>query len=141
MDGVQGVVHTATPVTFELEDPEDYIRPALEGTMGILKSAAKHRCVLRDQVDQNATFNATIASDIKRVVVTSSIGAVGESIVSVEKTKVYTEEDWNENAVRLVKEIGKDASGMSKYNASKVLSEQGTSAGTRGQHASFLRAP
>ena len=56
---------------------------------------------------------------------------MGESIVSVEKTKVYTEEDWNEIAVRLVKEIGKDASGMSKYNASKVLSEQGTSNGTQ----------
>ena len=48
LDGVQGVVHTATPVTFDLDDPEDYIRPALEGTMGILKSAAKHRCVQRD---------------------------------------------------------------------------------------------
>ncbi|KAH9896115.1 NAD-P-binding protein [Cubamyces lactineus] len=105
LDGVQGVVHTATPVTFDLEDPEDYIRPALEGTMGILRSAAKR-------------------SDIKRVVVTSSIGAVGESIVAVEKTKIYTEEDWNESAVRLVREIGKDASGISKYNASKVLSEQ-----------------
>ncbi|KAJ8495532.1 hypothetical protein ONZ51_g1636 [Trametes cubensis] len=79
----------ATPVTFDLEGPEDYIKPALKGTMGILKSAAKR-------------------SDIKQVVVTSSIGAVGESIASVEKTKVYTEEDWNENA----------------YNASKVLSEQ-----------------
>ena len=56
---------------------------------------------------------------------------MGESIVSVERTKVYTEEDWNENAVRLVKEIGKDASGMLKYNASKVLSEQGTSAAIR----------
>lgn len=44
LEGVHGIVHTATPVTFALEDPEEYIRPAVDGTMGILKTAAKHKC-------------------------------------------------------------------------------------------------
>ncbi|KAI0641575.1 NAD-P-binding protein [Trametes meyenii] len=100
---VQGVIHTATPVTFDLEDPEDYIKPALQGTLGLLKNAAQ-------------------SSSIKRVVVTSSIGAVGESFTDV--THILTEEDWNEYSVEKVKELGKAASGILKYDASKVISEQ-----------------
>ncbi|KAJ3013590.1 hypothetical protein NUW54_g1548 [Trametes sanguinea] len=100
---IQGIVHTATPVTFDLEDPEEYIRPAVEGTLGILRSAAKY-------------------PEIKRVVITSSIGAVAESIV--EKSRIYTDEDFNEVAVEAVKRLGKAASGMQKYNASKVLAEK-----------------
>lgn len=43
LEGVHGVVHTATPVTFALEDPEAYIRPAVDGTLGILRAATKHK--------------------------------------------------------------------------------------------------
>ncbi|KAJ3008136.1 hypothetical protein NUW54_g3272 [Trametes sanguinea] len=100
---IQGIVHTATPVTFDLEDPEEYIRPAVEGTLGILRSAAKY-------------------PEIKRIVITSSIGAVAESIV--EESRIYTDEDFNEVAVEAVKRLGKAASGMQKYNAIKVLAEK-----------------
>ncbi|OSD02220.1 NAD-P-binding protein [Trametes coccinea BRFM310] len=100
---IQGIVHTATPVTFVLDDPEEYIRPAVEGTLNILRSAAKH-------------------PEIKRIVITSSIGAVAES--SVEKSQLYTDEDFNEVAVEAVQRLGRAASGMSKYNASKVLAER-----------------
>ncbi|KAL1938000.1 hypothetical protein VTO73DRAFT_12011 [Trametes versicolor] len=103
LEGVHGVVHTATPVTFALEDPEAYIRPAVDGTLGILRAATKHK-------------------DIKRVVVTSSIGAIAETVQ--EETRVYTEEDWNEFAVKQVRELGKAATGWWKYDASKVLAEQ-----------------
>ncbi|KAI0359675.1 NAD-P-binding protein [Trametes cingulata] len=102
MDGVQGVVHTATPVTFSLEDPEDYIRPAVVGTLNIVRGAAKH--------------------GVKRVVITSSVGAIAESFT--EETRVYTEEDWNEHAVDTVRKLGKEATGYLKYGASKVLAEQ-----------------
>lgn len=44
-----------------------------------------------------------------------------------EETRVYTEEDWNEFAVKQVRELGKAATGCWKYDASKVLAEQGTS--------------
>lgn len=43
-----------------------------------------------------------------------------------EETRVYTEEDWNEFAVKQVRELGKAATGWWKYDASKVLAEQGT---------------
>ncbi|KAI0631872.1 NAD-P-binding protein [Trametes polyzona] len=103
LEGVQGIIHTATPVTFELEEPEDYIRPALDGTMGLLRRAAHH-------------------PDIKRVVVTSSIGAVAETIL--DETRVYTEDDWNEPSVQTMRRLGRKASGIVKYDASKVLAEQ-----------------
>jgi hypothetical protein len=37
----------------------------------------------------------------------------------------YTEEDWNEPVLKEVKELGKEASGLSKYSASKTLAERG----------------
>lgn len=39
----------------------------------------------------------------------------------------YTEEEWNEPALKEVKELGKKASGMAKYAASKTLAERGMS--------------
>ncbi|KAI0820852.1 NAD-P-binding protein [Trametes gibbosa] len=104
---IDGIIHTATPVTFALDDPEAYIRPALNGTMGVLRSAA--------------------TKDIKRVIITSSIGAVAESVLVDCESRVYTEEDWNDHAVETVKRIGEKASGIVKYDASKVLAEQGES--------------
>ena len=45
LDGVAGIVHTATPVVFGLDDPAEYYKPAIQGTMKLLKTAAKHRYV------------------------------------------------------------------------------------------------
>lgn len=56
--------------------------------------------------------------------VTSSTGAIAETVL--EETRIYTEEDWNEFAVEQVREMGEAATGMWKYDASKVLAEQGT---------------
>ncbi len=44
----------------------------------------------------------------------------------LEETRIYTEEDWNVFAVEQVGELGEAATGMWKYDASKVLAEQGT---------------
>jgi hypothetical protein len=41
MDGVEGVIHMASPVILDAEDPQDLIVPATTGTVGILKSASK----------------------------------------------------------------------------------------------------
>ncbi|KAH9893507.1 NAD-P-binding protein [Cubamyces lactineus] len=102
---IQGVIHTATPVTFDLEDPEDYNVPAVNGTMGIIKAAAKHK-------------------NVKRVVVTSSTGAIAETLRAPEETRIYTEDEWNDYAVETVSRLGKAAPGFEKYSASKVLSEK-----------------
>ncbi|KAI0640669.1 NAD-P-binding protein [Trametes meyenii] len=99
--GVQVIMHIATPVTFDLEDPEDYIKPALQGTVGLLKNAAQ-------------------SSSIKRVVVTSSIGVVGESFTDV--TRIFME-DWNEYSIEKVEELGTAASGILKYDACKYYKD------------------
>ncbi|KAH6883769.1 D-lactaldehyde dehydrogenase [Coprinopsis sp. MPI-PUGE-AT-0042] len=101
VNGVQAIQHTAFPVgVSELNpNPEDYIGPAVKGTVGILESALKYK------------------SDIKRVVITSSIGAVA-SPFDPPPPFPLTEENWNETAPKMVKEKGTDA------GASKVLAER-----------------
>lgn len=39
----------------------------------------------------------------------------------------YTEEEWNEPALKEVNDLGKKASGLAKYSASKTLAEKGVS--------------
>ena len=60
---------------------------------------------------------------IKRVVVASSISAIASA--SVAPTRVYTEDDWNDQVVQIVEEQGIDAPGLIKYEASKTLAERG----------------
>ncbi|KAI0653483.1 NAD-P-binding protein [Cubamyces menziesii] len=100
--GADGVVHTASPVSPPVDDPEAFIKPAVEGTVGILGSALK--------------------TDVRRIVVVSSIAAIASGTVA--SPGVYTEEQWNDQAIRTVEEQGKDAPRIIKYNASKALAER-----------------
>ena len=43
------------------------------------------------------------------------------------RAEKYTEEEWNEPALKEVRELGKEASGIAKYSASKTLAEKGAS--------------
>ncbi|KAL1938025.1 hypothetical protein VTO73DRAFT_12036 [Trametes versicolor] len=101
--GVEGIVHMASPLTAptRVGDPQAYIRPAVEGTLNILKSASR--------------------SDVKRVVVTSSIYAV---VGITAPPGTYTEEDWNDTAVKIVEEQGGEARSIFMYEASKTLAER-----------------
>ncbi|KAI0368225.1 D-lactaldehyde dehydrogenase [Pilatotrama ljubarskyi] len=100
--GADGVVHTASPVTSSLDDPEAYIQPAVQGTIGILKSALR--------------------SEVKRVVITASIAGIASSTIAL--PRVYTEADWNDAAVKVIEEEGRNAPGQIKYDASKTLAER-----------------
>ncbi|KAH9896111.1 D-lactaldehyde dehydrogenase [Cubamyces lactineus] len=100
--GADGVVHTASPVSPPVDDPEVYIRPAVEGTVGILASALK--------------------TNVQRVVIVSSIASIASGTVA--PPGVYTEEQWNEQAIKTVEEQGKAAPRIIKYNASKTLAER-----------------
>ncbi|KAI0368231.1 NAD(P)-binding protein [Pilatotrama ljubarskyi] len=100
---VDAIIHTASPVKFDEEDPEAYIKPAVDGTLSILRSALRH------------------GRNVKRVVITSSIAAVMSTFAP---PGVYSEEHWNEDAVRTVREQGRNAPGDIKYIASKALSEK-----------------
>ncbi|KAF8878449.1 hypothetical protein BD779DRAFT_1554703 [Infundibulicybe gibba] len=103
--GVDAIEHIASPFHMNAVDPQELIKPAVEGTIGILKSAAK------------------AGGSVKRVVVTSSCAAVLH--VSSEP-RVFTEVDWNEQSVKEVEEQGSSAPNIAKYRASKTLAEKGT---------------
>lgn len=83
-------------------DPQLLIRPAVEGTLNILRSAAK-------------------AGTVKRIVITGSIAAI---IEPHELPYTYSSKDWNDHSVRSVHELGGNAPQWDKYLASKVLAER-----------------
>ncbi|EJF56380.1 NAD(P)-binding protein [Dichomitus squalens LYAD-421 SS1] len=99
--GVTGIVHIASPLTNLVQDVDFLIRPAVEGTLGVLKSALAH------------------GTDLKRVVITSSVRAVVQA-----EARTYTEDNWAEDAVKIVEEKKNEANGMYIYGASKVLAEK-----------------
>ncbi|KAM5544002.1 hypothetical protein V8D89_002619 [Ganoderma adspersum] len=100
--GVAGIVHVASPNGRPVPDPQMIIRPAVDATAGLVKSAIAH------------------GDALKRIVITSSIKA----ILGPEYGRTYTEEDWAEHAVKEVEEKGAEADGMAVYTASKVLAEK-----------------
>lgn len=81
------------------------IKPAVQGTVGILTSALNH------------------GKEVKRIVITSSCGAIGED--RQDPVQVFDESNWGDDYVQQVREQGKDAPFMSKYKASKTLAERG----------------
>ncbi|KAI0689152.1 NAD(P)-binding protein [Cerioporus squamosus] len=99
--GVAGVIHIASPMTLEIEDPQELLRPAVGGTLSLLKSALAY------------------GDDLKRVIITSSVKAVFGL-----EPRTYTEEDWAEYAVKEVDEKGEAADKMTAYCASKLLAER-----------------
>jgi hypothetical protein len=56
-------------------------------------------------------------------VVTSSGAAV---LRDTPKPCTFSELDWNEQCLEIVREKGRDAPNMMKYRASKTLAEKGT---------------
>ena len=72
---------------------------------------------------------------IKRVVLTSSCGA-RTAHTTVPKT--VNDDSWNDQAVGTCEAQGKAAPGLSKYQASKVLAERGTSEMCSPSYPSYL---
>jgi len=83
---------------------KEIIVPAVKGTTSILRSALK------------------CGTSVKRIVVTSSTAAVNDL---PSEPSVYSEDNWNEIAISKVEELGREATGMYKYKASKALAEKG----------------
>ncbi|KAF9597243.1 hypothetical protein IFM89_016384 [Coptis chinensis] len=98
--GCHSVFHTATPVDFASEDPEkDMIKPAIQGTLDILKACTK-------------------AQTVKRVVVTLSAAAA--SINKLNSTNlVMDEECWTD-----VEYLYSEKPPTWGYAASKTLAEK-----------------
>ncbi|KAF4617262.1 hypothetical protein D9613_005668 [Agrocybe pediades] len=100
---VDAVLHTASPVSSSIEEPEGFNRPALQGTLGLLNSALKH------------------GTNLKRVVMTSSSATL---LRPVTEPTQFNENDWADAYIQYVKSAGKDAPFMVKYLVSKALAER-----------------
>ncbi|KAH7096855.1 D-lactaldehyde dehydrogenase [Auriculariales sp. MPI-PUGE-AT-0066] len=103
--GVDAVVHVASPMIMAgpEDPPEKLITPAVEGTLSLLRSIEAY------------------GSGVKRIVVTSSMASVMEPH---EGPYEYTEDDWNNAVIKLVEKLGKAATPMDKYRASKTHAER-----------------
>jgi len=102
---VDGIIHAASPVVFKWDDPEEVLRPAIRGAVGILESAHKY------------------GKNIKRIVLTSSSAAIGIPIERDGKV-VRDETVWNTPDTAQFEALGKNASGLTVYSASKTYAEQ-----------------
>ncbi|XP_047155816.1 vestitone reductase-like [Vigna umbellata] len=99
VEGCVGIFHTATPIDFAVNEPEEVVtKRAIEGALGILKAAVKSKTV-------------------KRVVYTSSASTV--SFTGPEPQDVVDESAWSDvDLLRSVKPFGWS------YTVSKVLTEK-----------------
>ncbi|KDQ17956.1 hypothetical protein BOTBODRAFT_29274 [Botryobasidium botryosum FD-172 SS1] len=102
--GVDAVFHTASPLSGDAYEPDELIKPAIEGTLNALKSVKHH------------------GPSVKRVVITGSVAALMEPKDQI--PAIYTEADWNTFAIKEVQEKGVHADQELKYRASKVLAER-----------------
>ncbi|KAF9442584.1 D-lactaldehyde dehydrogenase [Macrolepiota fuliginosa MF-IS2] len=100
---VDAIEHTASPFTTDIDDPQGYIEPAVQGTLGILKSTLKY------------------GTNVKRIVITGSCAAV---MSPPSKPTVFSEKDWNTASLEDVEKNGRNALTMSKYRTSKTLAEK-----------------
>ncbi|EGW34178.1 uncharacterized protein SPAPADRAFT_148690 [Spathaspora passalidarum NRRL Y-27907] len=95
-------LHTASPVTFEIDDVErDLLRPAIDGTINALAAIKKH------------------APQIERVVITSSGGAVFGFNNYFNRGTIHTEESWNPISY----EESKSGDAVNGYFGSKKYAE------------------
>ncbi|CCM04248.1 uncharacterized protein FIBRA_06415 [Fibroporia radiculosa] len=101
--GMDAIEHVASPMHFNADDPDELIVPAVNGTTSLLESARVY------------------GASVKRIVFTSSCAA----LMNVQDTpRVFTEADWNEQAIAEVREKGRAAAQQTKYRASKTLAER-----------------
>lgn len=94
-----GVFHTASPFFTTMSSPEDFMRPAVEGTLNVYAACAR-------------------VPSIRRIVTTSSFAAVVFGHDHTTDPTPYTEEDWNTSSSPA------SSNPIEVYRASKVAAEQ-----------------
>lgn len=107
--GVDAVEHIASPVPLEAVDIDELIRPAVNGTVGMLTS------ILKDESTQ-----------VKRVVITSSAAAV---LHEGPNPTTFSEADWNDECLEVLKKYEdegrrNEVPNNMRYRASKTLAER-----------------
>ncbi|KAJ3517035.1 hypothetical protein NLJ89_g748 [Agrocybe chaxingu] len=121
---VDAIEHMASPVHFNPGDPQgewylcfyfsylislgiETLKPAIQGTVSMLKSAMKN------------------GTKVKRIVITSSTAAIASLNLDLfTEPRIFSERDWNEASPKEVEELGSKASAVTVYRASKSLAER-----------------
>ncbi|KAH7921678.1 NAD(P)-binding protein [Leucogyrophana mollusca] len=101
--GVDAIEHVASPVSLTEDNIEKLIPPAVNGTVGMLRSAMEH------------------GASVKRIIVTASTGSI---IHNDPEPQVFDESDWNEQSLELLAQGGPALTAPIKYRASKTLAEK-----------------
>ena len=91
MDGCDYLLHVASPIALENHNEDFFVKPAVAGVQRAMKFAKKH--------------------NVKKVVLTSSVAAIFETI---ESKSYYDESDWSDS----------DSPTISHYAKSKTLAEK-----------------
>ncbi|KAL5731023.1 hypothetical protein ACHQM5_003788 [Ranunculus cassubicifolius] len=119
ISGCDVVFHVATPIDFASQDPEnDMIKPAIQGTLNVLKACTKARTV-------------------KRVIMTSSVAAVSINKINCPDELVMDENYWRVDKINSSDELVMDENNWSDveflsserpptwgYPVSKTLAEK-----------------
>ncbi|WYZ33728.1 hypothetical protein EsH8_I_000004 [Colletotrichum jinshuiense] len=100
---IDGVIHVASPLNYDVNDNEkDLVIPALKGVRSMLDAAVK--------------------SSVKRIVLTSSFGAVLDMGRDESTPWTYTANDWN--PISYDEAVAPGATPQDAYRGSKTLAEQ-----------------
>ncbi|KAF9482937.1 D-lactaldehyde dehydrogenase [Pholiota conissans] len=100
--GMDGIIHMASPFHHHAKNPQEVISPAVQGTIGVLKSAYKN------------------GTNVKRIVVTSSTASIHGTL----EPHKFTELDWNTHSPSIIEEQGEKSNPIYIYLASKTLAER-----------------
>ncbi|KAF8755602.1 NAD-P-binding protein [Rhizoctonia solani] len=96
------IAHAASPVVLPSGTIEDFVRPAVDGTVGILESVKSY------------------GQTVKRVLIVSSTVTVD----TFQKGVKHNETHWNEFVTKLVEQQGNNAPFLVLYSYSKILAEK-----------------
>ncbi|KAL8409515.1 hypothetical protein RB594_007816 [Gaeumannomyces avenae] len=99
--GIELVLHTASPVHYNIQSAKELIDPAVVGTTSILKAVARS------------------APAVRRVVVTSSFAAIVDPARAWDPAATFDESSWNPVTL-----ADADADKATSYRASKKLAER-----------------
>ncbi|KAL2831022.1 hypothetical protein BJY01DRAFT_254398 [Aspergillus pseudoustus] len=100
---IRYIIHTASPLNYSSgKTVADFVEPAVQGTLEILKATASH------------------GHDVARVVITGSFSAIGNPVDMQGGGKTYTSHDWNPVTVE---QINAENPRLA-YWASKTLAER-----------------
>ncbi|RFU32367.1 hypothetical protein B7463_g3966, partial [Scytalidium lignicola] len=103
VQGVDAVIHVASPLDYSVKNKEkELIIPAINGVRSLFQAAAR--------------------GNVKRIVLTSSFGAVLDMTRPFETAYTYTSADWN--PITYAEAVDSNATPQDAYRGSKKFAEQ-----------------